>query len=297
MELEIIDITKKYKDFTALDKVNFEVKEGDVFGILGANGAGKTTLLRIITGILNTSSGSLKLKGQDLTYNLILKHIGYLPEERGLYKNMKAIDCLIFLASLKNINKNECINYLEAKKNDLEIDFDLNKSIGSFSKGMQQKIQLLAATVHRPSLLILDEPFSGLDPMNAQVFKKEIIRLSENGTTILMSTHRMDTFEDLCNSFLFLKKGKILAKGLKSELLPVQNHIELQTLDAINLSDYKIINYENKANKHTYIIEYSDSKNVLLEKLLQNEVRIESIKPHRETLEDIFIKMNKNTNE
>lgn len=294
MELSVSELYKNFKNFKALQNISFDVKQGDVLGILGANGAGKTTLLRIITGIVESSSGSILLNNTPLNYDNILKYIGYLPEERGLYKNMKAIDCIVFLASLKNISKNEALEFVKTKAIDLEIDFDLKQAVGSFSKGMQQKVQLLAATVHKPSILILDEPFSGLDPMNAQVIKKEIINLAQNGTTILMSTHRMDTFEDLCNTFLFLRKGHVLAKGSKSELLLKNTLIQLHVKNELPTDLLTVVQHTIKNEIHEYTINYSDSINSLMSLLINKNLEIISVQPHTDTLEDVFIKMNKN---
>lgn len=278
----------------ALNKVSFEAKSGEVLGILGANGAGKTTLLRIITGIINPTAGAITMGGQLLNYDLILKNIGYLPEERGLYKNMKAIDTVVFLASLKNISRTQALDFVKAKSIDLEIDFDINKPVGSFSKGMQQKVQLLAATVHHPKLLILDEPFSGLDPMNSQVIKKEIVNMAQSGTTILMSTHRMDTFEDLCSSFLFLRKGEVLAKGAKADLMPSQLLLKVVTKSPLSETLFQFEKQMVSNGLFEYWIKAGDSTNVIAQKIIEQQADLVSIAPHADTLEDVFIKMNKN---
>lgn len=294
MNISVSGLSKKYQSFTALHPISFEVQSGDVLGILGANGAGKTTLLRMLTGIVRPTEGSIMISQQPISNSLIINHIGYLPEERGLYKNMKAIDCLLFLAALKNVSKSKALDFVQEKSKALEIDFDLNKPVGSFSKGMQQKIQLIAATVHRPSILILDEPFSGLDPMNAQVIKREISTLSQSGTTILMSTHRMDTFEDLCKSFLFLRKGSILAQGAKSELLPRKSVYKLMLTGPYDFTADELV-YSQKMEGHfEYLVNHGGAVNELLKKLISANVGIISASPQRETLEDVFIQLNKN---
>lgn len=297
MNISVSGLNKKYKDCTALQDISFDVSSGDVLGILGANGAGKTTLLRIITGIINPSSGNITLDGTQLSNELILNNIGYLPEERGLYKKMAAIDCVLFLASLKNISKKDATAFVNQKIVDLEIDFDLSKPVGSFSKGMQQKVQLLAATVHHPKILILDEPFSGLDPMNSQVIKKEIVSLAENGTTILMSTHRMDTFEDLCKSFLFLRKGQILAKGPKKSIMHDTNVLKIQLTTEFEFSETELLEKKQIVNGYEYVINPTGTVNQIVQRLLDKSTEIIAINPHVETLEDVFIQMNRNFND
>lgn len=294
MNISVSGLSKKYQSFTALHPISFEVHSGDVLGILGANGAGKTTLLRMLTGIVTPTEGNIEIADKKLSNTLINNHIGYLPEERGLYKNMKAVDCLLFLAALKNVPKSKALEFIQEKCKALEIDFDLNKPVGSFSKGMQQKVQLIAATVHRPQILILDEPFSGLDPMNAQVIKKEIVSLSEQGTTILMSTHRMDTFEDLCKSFLFLRKGTILAKGAKAELLPQKSVYKILLKSAFDFSSEELVNSKFAEGNFEYLISHNGPINEVLIRLIDAHVDIISISPQTETLEDVFIQLNKN---
>lgn len=294
MNISVSGLSKKYQSFTALHPISFEVNSGDVLGILGANGAGKTTLLRMLTGIVTPTEGSIKIGQKNLDNTIIINNIGYLPEERGLYKNMKAIDCLLFLAALKNVSKSKALEFVQKKSKSLEIDFDLNKPVGSFSKGMQQKIQLIAATVHEPSILILDEPFSGLDPMNAQVIKREIVSLSEEGTTILMSTHRMDTFEDLCKSFLFLRKGTILAQGAKSELLPQKSVYKIVLQSSFDFATEELIHSKEAEGCFEYLINHNGPVNEVLKKLINAHVGIISISPQTETLEDVFIQLNKN---
>ncbi|HTF81033.1 MAG TPA: ATP-binding cassette domain-containing protein [Cytophagales bacterium] len=295
MNISVSGLYKSYKNFSALKDISFEINSGDILGILGANGAGKTTLLRIITGIIPPTHGHVLIDNQQLTNALILKNIGYLPEERGLYKNMKAIDCILFLASLKNISTRAATEFVQKKIQDLEIDFDLNKPVGSFSKGMQQKVQLLTAIIHQPAVLILDEPFSGLDPMNSQTIKKEILNLSRQGTTILMSTHRMDTFEDLCKSYLFLKKGEVLAKGTKTDLLPKKNTLKLHLRTMYTFTNDELVYQKQTESGFEYLINPQESVNDLMKRLLSDAVEIVSINPHTETLEDVFIQMNRNT--
>lgn len=210
--LEVIDVSKQYYQHKALDKINIEVKEGSVFGLLGPNGAGKTTLIRIITQIISPDEGKILFQGKEISEDIIYQ-LGYLPEERGLYKKVKVIDQLMYLAQLKGMEKYsayEKINYWLKK---LEIDKWKNKKIEDLSKGMQQKIQFIATIVHSPKLMILDEPFSGFDPINAEIIKNEILKLKEEGATIILSTHNMNSVEELCDDIALIHQSKVVLKG------------------------------------------------------------------------------------
>lgn len=212
--LEVNGVSKKYGDFTALNNVSLVVPKGSIYGLLGPNGAGKTTLIRIINQITMPDTGAVFLDGAPLNTNHI-KDIGYLPEERGLYKTMKVGEQVLYLAQLKGLSKAEAKLRLKYWFERLEIGDWWNKKIQELSKGMAQKIQFVVTVLHQPKLLIFDEPFSGFDPINANLIKDQILQLRDDGATVIFSTHRMESVEELCDDiFLIHKSNKILDGNL-----------------------------------------------------------------------------------
>ena len=193
------DITKKFGNFTALDSVSLDIPQGEIFGLLGPNGAGKTTLIRIMNRILMPDSGELMFGGR-LMQPSDVERIGYLPEERGLYKKMKVGEQALYLARLKGMSAGEASRELKQWFVKFGIQAWWNKKVEVLSKGMAQKVQFIITVLHKPSLLILDEPFSGFDPVNAQLIRNEILQMKENGTTIILSTHNMESVEELCDN-------------------------------------------------------------------------------------------------
>jgi ABC-2 type transport system ATP-binding protein len=210
--LSIRNIVKQYAGHTALSDVSLEVKSGQVFGLLGPNGAGKTSLIRIITQITGPDSGEIFFNGEKLNRSHIEK-IGYLPEERGLYKKMEIGEQMIYLARLKGLSRNEATQRLKVWFARLGMETWWKMKIEELSKGMQQKAQFVATVLHEPELIILDEPFSGFDPVNAEVIKDEILELNRKGATILFSTHRMESVEELCHSIALINKSKKILDG------------------------------------------------------------------------------------
>ena len=206
------NVSKSFGSFKALNNINIEVPKGSVFGLLGPNGAGKTTLIRIINQITMPDSGSVFLDGKPLHPNDI-KNIGYLPEERGLYKSMKVGEQAMYLAQLKGLSKTEAKKRLIYWFDRLGIDGWWNKKIQELSKGMAQKIQFVVTVLHQPKLLIFDEPFSGFDPINANLIKDEILRLKEEGATIIFSTHRMESVEEICDHIALIDKSNKILDG------------------------------------------------------------------------------------
>lgn len=206
------ELTKKFGTHTALDHVSLEVSKGSIFGLLGPNGAGKTTLIRIINQITYPDSGRVLFNGMPLHPKHIAM-IGYLPEERGLYKNMKVGEQTLYLARLKGLSKAEAKKQLTYWFDRLEIGSWWNKKIRELSKGMAQKIQFVVTVLHQPQLLIFDEPFSGFDPINANMIKDEILRLRDQGATVIFSTHRMESVEELCDEIALLHKSKKILEG------------------------------------------------------------------------------------
>jgi ABC-2 type transport system ATP-binding protein len=210
--LEVRQVVKKYGEFTALNSVSLTVPKGSIYGLLGPNGAGKTSLIRIINQITMPDSGQILLDGELLQPHHI-QHIGYLPEERGLYKSMKVGEQCLYLAQLKGLTKQDAKKQLDYWFDKLEIKGWWDKKIEELSKGMAQKVQFVVTVLHRPKLLIFDEPFSGFDPVNANIIKDEILELKKNGATIIFSTHRMESVEELCDDIALIHKSNKLIEG------------------------------------------------------------------------------------
>lgn len=210
--LEINNVVKSYGDYTALNNVSMHIPKGSVFGLLGPNGAGKTSLIRIINQITMPDSGEIILDGEKLAPNHI-EHIGYLPEERGLYKSMKVGEQALYLAQLKGMSKSDAKKKLKYWFDKFDIGAWWNKKIEELSKGMAQKVQFVVTVLHEPKLLIFDEPFSGFDPINAQLIAKEILQLRDEGATIIFSTHRMESVEEMCDNIALIHKSNKILEG------------------------------------------------------------------------------------
>ncbi len=210
-------VTKRYTNHVALDQVSLTIPQQTIFGLLGPNGAGKTTLIRIINQIINADTGDISIFGEKLQEKHI-GTIGYLPEERGLYKKLKVGEQLIYLAQLKGLSKKEASEKSKAWMRKFEITDWWNKKVEDLSKGMAQKVQFISTVMHEPRLIILDEPFSGFDPVNAQLITEEILELKQKGCTIIFSTHRMETVEDLCDHIALINKSKKILEGSKKQI-------------------------------------------------------------------------------
>lgn len=210
--LEIRNIVKQYSNHRALDGVSFHVEKGGIFGLLGPNGAGKTSLIRIINQITAPDEGDILFDGERLNPNHISR-IGYLPEERGLYKKMEIGEQMLYLAQLKGLSKEEATERIRKWFVRMEMETWWNKKVQDLSKGMQQKVQFVATVVHQPDLIILDEPFSGFDPVNVNIIKEEILELNRQGATIIFSTHRMESVEELCDHIVLIHKSKKILSG------------------------------------------------------------------------------------
>ena len=211
------DVTKRYTNHIALDQVSLTIPQQTIFGLLGPNGAGKTTLIRIINQIINADSGEISVFGEKLQEKHI-GTIGYLPEERGLYKKLKVGEQLIYLAQLKGLSRREATEKSKAWIRKFEITDWWNKKVEDLSKGMAQKVQFISTVMHEPKLIILDEPFSGFDPVNAKLITEEILELKEKGCTIIFSTHRMETVEDLCDHIALINRSKKILEGTKKQI-------------------------------------------------------------------------------
>jgi len=215
--LSLQAVRKEYRNVVAVDDVSFEVPEGSLFGLLGPNGAGKTSLIRIITTITMADSGSVRFNGELLNRSHV-EQIGYLPEERGLYRKMKVGEHLLYLAQLKGLTSTDAKARIKKLMERFEILDWWNKKIEELSKGMQQKIQFIATIVHEPKLIILDEPFSGLDPINTNLIKDVIFDLNRNGTSVIFSTHRMEQVEEICEHIILINDGKNVLEGMVSDI-------------------------------------------------------------------------------
>ena len=232
--LEINNVVKRYDRHTALSGVSMEVPEGCIYGLLGPNGAGKSTLIRIINRILAADEGTVTLNGKAMTDNDI-SHIGYLPEERGLYKKMKVGDHIVYLGRLKGMTKADAVASMHWWLDRFDLKEWENKKVEALSKGMQQKVQFIGTVIHRPPLLIFDEPFSGFDPVNADQLKVEILALREQGSTILFSTHNMASVEEVCQQITLLNQSRVVLTGGVDEVKQQhkKNIIAVQTPDSI----------------------------------------------------------------
>jgi ABC-2 type transport system ATP-binding protein len=215
--LSVRNIVKQYASHRALNDVSLEVERGKIFGLLGPNGAGKTSLIRIITQITAPDSGEVSINGQRLNVGHI-SQIGYLPEERGLYKKMEIGEQVMYLARLKGLSTQEASKRLKYWFEKLEMESWWNKKVEDLSKGMQQKVQFVATVLHNPELIILDEPFSGFDPVNADIIKNEILELNKQGTTFIFSTHRMESVEELCDHIALIHKSKKILDGSVTDI-------------------------------------------------------------------------------
>ena len=279
--MELIDIRGVSKSFgpkVALDNVSLQIPEGKIFGLLGPNGAGKTTLIRIINRITIPSNGEVFFKGRPITQQDVEK-IGYMPEERGLYRKMKVGDQAMYLARLKGMGESEAREALKEWFVRFGIQDWWNKKVEELSKGMAQKLQFITTVVHKPALLILDEPFSGFDPVNADVVRKEILRLKDEGATIILSTHNMESVEELCDSIALINKSRLVITGELEDIRRKygNNNVELVYTDA--------------DGRHTEVLEVEKDNNTTLREILDRGVTVNSYHELMPRMNDIFIKL------
>lgn len=300
--LSIRHIVKQYAGHRALDDVSLEVESGQIFGLLGPNGAGKTSLIRIVNQITAPDSGEVYFDGQKLNQSHI-ERIGYLPEERGLYKKMEIGEQMIYLARLKGLSRDEANKRLKYWFKKLDMESWWKKKIEELSKGMQQKAQFVATVLHEPDLIILDEPFSGFDPVNAEVIKDEILELNRKGATILFSTHRMESVEELCDSIALIHKShKILDGKVKHIRNSYRNDVYLieysgQPLNFEGAQPFDLIGETiSDDDRHTIRIKLQDgrSSNEVLQYLIP-KTRVNMLQEVIPSMNEIFIeKVNQN---
>lgn len=292
--LEARNICKSYADHIALNNVSLQIPKQSIFGLLGPNGAGKTTLIRIITSILQADSGTILLNGKTLGRNHI-QTIGYLPEERGLYKKMRVGEQLLYLARLKGLERSMAIDRIRQWLKKLDMLDWSNNNIEDLSKGMQQKIQFIATVLHEPQLIILDEPFSGFDPINVNIIRDEILALKEKGATIIFSTHRMDSVESLCDHIALINKSEKILDGPKQDIKHQYrtNTFEIDHIGPINSLKEGYETMESlviENNRFHTVIKIPDNHNpnlLLKELITQTEIhRFSEVIP---SMNEIFI--------
>ena len=296
--LQLSDVVKSYDKKVAVDQVSFSVPRGSIFGLLGPNGAGKTSLIRIITTITRSDSGKVFFDGEELN-SRHPSQIGYMPEERGLYKKMKVGEHLLYLARLKGLSKEDATREIRSWMDKFEIGDWWGKKVEELSKGMQQKIQFIATVVHRPGLLILDEPFSGLDPINTNLIKEEIRELRRQGASIIFSTHRMEQVEEICEDIILINNGRNVLEGkvkqirsdFKENLFRVEYEGALPDLP----DSFEVI--ENREGKLTVRLPDAAGSNQLLLFLMQKGLHVTAFQEILPSLNQIFIRQVESTNQ
>lgn len=300
--VELKGINKSYQNYKALNDLNLKIPKGKIFGLLGPNGAGKTTLIRILNQILIPDTGKVLFNGEPLSQKNII-NIGYLPEERGLYRKMKIGEQAIYLARLKGLSKKEAKEKLDFWFDKFEISHWWNKKIEDLSKGMAQKIQFIVTILHEPELLILDEPFSGLDPVNSKLIKKEIIELKKKKTTIILSTHDMNSVEEICDEAAIIHNSNKILEGKVDDLkTQFQNNewkirykgSSMAFSNAI-WGGWKLINHDSNNDINTAIIELNEnlSMNDFLKGIIEKIIIIE-VSKNIPSMQEVFLKATTN---
>lgn len=290
------NVTKRYGNFTALNNVSLEIQEGKIFGLLGPNGAGKTTLIRMLNQITRPDEGEILFKGEPLKETDI-ERIGYLPEERGLYKKMKVGEQALYLARLKGMDRTEAMERLKEWFVKFGIQAWWNKKVEELSKGMAQKVQFITTLLHRPQLMILDEPFSGFDPVNVNLIRNEILRMRDEGTTIILSTHNMESVEELCDNIALINKSNLIVTGNTAEIRRKygKNEVEVRYHGAeIKSTQYYDIVEDNveKDERRAILAKKENSSNAaILGCLLETGCDIVSYQELIPRMNDIFIKL------
>lgn len=289
--LEVENVVKQYAGHRALDGVSLSVPENTVYGLLGPNGAGKTTLIRIINCITAPDSGEVRMHGKRLT-SADVQHIGYLPEERGLYKKMKVGEQALYLAQLKGMTKADALKALKYWFEKFEIQAWWNKKVEELSKGMAQKVQFITTILHEPKLLIFDEPFSGFDPVNVDLMKREILQLRDNGATIIFSTHNMESVEELCENISLVNQSRIVLQGNVAEIRAshATNIFVINSATSISGNGFELVSEHKKNGIFECVVKKQahQSNNSLLNELIK-QTEVLSFKELLPSMNDIFI--------
>jgi len=296
--IECRNICKNFGEKVALDNVSVNIPKGGIFGLLGPNGAGKTTLIRIINRITIPNGGEVLFDGRPITQSDVEK-IGYLPEERGLYRKMEVGDQAMYLAQLKGMSAADARKALKEWFVRFGIQDWWKKKVEELSKGMAQKVQFITTVVHKPSLMILDEPFSGFDPVNAELIRKEILRLKDEGATIILSTHNMESVEELCDNIALINKSHLVITGGVNDIRHKygNDNIELIYTGEDKVKDvegiFKVLSDEDNAGRHTAVLTLGEhvSSNDALSALLAQDIVVNSFKELIPRMNDIFIKL------
>lgn len=293
--LELRHLKKYYGSFKAVDDVSFSIPAGAIFGLLGPNGAGKTTLLRMITGIFYPDEGDIIFDGRKFNPAADIHDIGYMPEERGLYKKMKVGEQVLYLAQLKGLRENEAREKIRYWFKRFELENWWNKKVNDLSKGMQQKVQFISTILHHPKLLILDEPFSGLDPINTNLIKEEIFSLSRQGTTIIFSTHRMEQVEEICDRIVLVNKGKKILDGevraIKQSFKQFEFSIVLeQPVNEQQLQSDAFLVEKINGNEVTVKLKEGKNTNQILTHFIEQGIAIHAFNELLPTINEIFIR-------
>jgi len=300
MILELRNLRKHYATQKAVDDISFSVEPGSIFGLLGPNGAGKTTLIRMITGIILPDEGQVLFQGKPFDPMKDIAYIGYMPEERGLYKKMKIGEQALYLAQLRGLSHSDAQARVKQWFDRLEMNSWWNKKVEDLSKGMSQKLQFVTTVAHDPKLIILDEPFSGLDPLNANIIKDEIFRLAGEGATIIFSTHRMEQVEEICDHIVLVNKGRKILDGtvpeIKQQFKENQFRIGLGALPETVISRaFEVVSRNEKNRTLTVRIQDGFGANDVLHHFLQQEASISSFNEELPSLNEIFIRLVEST--
>ena len=296
--IECKDVCKSFGEKVALDNVSIDIPKGKIYGLLGPNGAGKTTLIRIINRITIPNAGSVLFNGQPITQDDVEK-IGYLPEERGLYRKMKVGEQAMYFAQLKGMSARDAGHELKKWFVRFGIESWWNKKVEELSKGMAQKVQFITTVVHKPSLLILDEPFSGFDPVNAQVIREEILRLRDEGATIILSTHNMESVEELCDNITLINKSKVVISGGVDEIRRKYGNNNVEVVytgdDAVSSVPeiFTVLSDVDDSGRHTAVLalEEGADTNAAISQIMSAGLKISSFKELVPRMNDIFIKL------
>lgn len=293
--LRVEHLKKYFANQKAVDDISFSVEAGQIFGLLGPNGAGKTTLIRMITGIFYPDAGSITFHGKPFDPIHDVRQIGYMPEERGLYKKMKIGEHALYLAQLKGLSRTEAMKQVKEWFERLEMQSWWNKKVEDLSKGMSQKLQFVSTVLHEPKLIILDEPFSGLDPVNSNLIKDEIHRLAKNGSTILFSTHRMEQVEEICEHIILVNKGEKILDGTVGSIKQQykQNHfrIGIPTSTPVLLAQAPFDLIRSEKNEQVIHIHDGKTNNDVLRFLIDHNIPIHSFEELLPSLNEIFIRL------
>lgn len=291
MGLKVEHVNKTYGTKKVVDDISFEIDKPSVYGLLGTNGAGKTTTIRMILGILKKDTGEISWNGKEVRRKNV--NFGYLPEERGVYPKTKIYDQMMYFAELKGMKKDKAEESLKYWAKKLEVEQYINVTPEKLSKGNQQKIQFITAIIHDPELIVLDEPFSGLDPVNTELLKNVIIDLIKKGKYIIMSSHQMHSIEEFCSDVLILDKGKTVLKGNLKEIKEQYsaNRVSLSTTENVDkyISELGLKIYNSKDNDYIINIDGEDDGYKLINKLIENKVKVEKFEIMKPSLNDIFI--------